>query len=327
MSRRLAGLVALLVSTVLAPVGSSAAEPVVLRLAHVGFPGSLFDVTATEFARRVNAELTGKVEVRVFHSSQMGSDEQMVKTIRQGEPEMFIPASVMSTVDPKFGVFEMPYLVASRAHMRRVAEHRGVQDLLFGALPQKGMRVVGVWELGFRQITNNVRPIVKPADLNGVKLRVPSGVWRVRMFQAYGATPTAMPLNQVYDALEDGRMDGQENPLAQIHPARFHEVQKYLSLSGHVYTPAYLVVSEDVWGRLPSSVRASLSRIAREIGDFARAEGERLDRELLAKMSATMKVNEVDRAAFVKASAEIYEAFGTDVPGGSALVKTIQRLR
>lgn len=106
MSRRLAGLVALLVSTVLAPVGSSAAEPVVLRLAHVGFPGSLFDVSATEFARRVNAELKGKVEVRVFHSSQMGSDEQMVKTIRQGERldrELLAKMSATMKVNETFG--------------------------------------------------------------------------------------------------------------------------------------------------------------------------------------------------------------------------------
>ncbi len=327
MTRWFAVLSVLVVSLVLAPVASPAAEPVVLRLAHVGFPGSLFDITATEFARRVNTELKGKVEVQVFHSSQMGTDEQMLKTIRQGEPEMFVPASVMSTVDPKIGVFEMPYIVSSRAHMKRIAENGGVQDLLFGGLPQKGMRVLGVWELGFRHITNNVRPIVKPEDLAGVKLRVPSGIWRVRMFQAYGAAPTAMPLNQVYDALKDGRMDGQENPLSQIWPAKFQEVQKYLSISNHVYTPAYLVVSEDVWSRVPADVQKPLARIAREVGDFSRAEGERLDKELLTRMSATLKVNEVNRNAFVKASAEIYEEFGKEVPGGGALVKTIQRLR
>lgn len=327
MSRRLAPLVALLVSTVLAPVASPAAEPVVLRLGHVGSPGSLTDLQANEFAKRVNAELNGKVEIKVFHSSQMGSDEQMLKTIRQGEPEMFLPASVMSTVDPKFGVFEMPYLVASRAHMKRIAENGSARDLLLGALPQKGIRVIGVWELGFRHITNNVRPIVKPDDLKGVKLRVPSGVWRVRMFQAYGANPTAMPLNQVYDALKTGAMDGQENPLSQIWPAKFQEVQKYLSLSGHVYTPAYLVVSEDVWSRVPANVQKPLERIARDIGDFGRAEGERLDKELLGKMSAVVKVNEIDQRAFVKASAPIYEQFGTEVPGGAALISTIQRLR
>ncbi len=305
---------------------AAAAEPVVLRLGHVGFPGSLFDLTTNEFARRVNAELKGKAEIRVFHSSQLGSDEQMLKGIRVGAPEMFLPSTVMSTVDGRYGVFEMPYLIVSREHMKKVAEHRAVQEALFEGLPAKGMRVLGVWENGFRHITNNVRPIVKPEDLRGIKLRVPSGVWRVRMFQAYGANPSPMAFAEVYSALQSGVMDGQENPLAQIWSGRFHEVQKYLSLTGHVYTPAYLVIGEDVWKRLAPDVQAALARIARELGDFARSEGARLDRELIGQMTG-IAVNEVDKEAFIRASAPVYEQFGKEVKGGAELIRLIQSLR
>ena len=103
-----------------------------MRLGHVGFPGSLFAVTADEYAKRVNAALKGKLEVKVFHSSQLGSDEQMMRGIKVGAPEMVAPSTVMSTVDAKFGVFEMPYLIVSRAHMKKVAENKQVQDHLFG---------------------------------------------------------------------------------------------------------------------------------------------------------------------------------------------------
>jgi tripartite ATP-independent transporter DctP family solute receptor len=303
------------------------AQTVTLRLGHVGFPGSLFAITTDEYAKRVNAALKGKVELKVFHSSQLGSDEQMVRGVKLGAPEMFLPSTVMSTVEQKFGVFEMPYLIVSRAHMKKVSENKQVQSALFEGLPAKGMRILGVWENGFRHITNNVRPIVKPEDLKGVKLRVPGGVWRVNMFKAYGANPSPMPLAEVYSALQSGVMDGQENPFPQIASAKFQEVQKFLSLSGHVYTPAYLVIGEDSWKKLPGDIQTTISKIAWEMGDFARSEGERLDKELMAKIAPPMKANEVDKDAFIKASRAIYDEFGKEVPGGTELVKLVQSLR
>jgi TRAP-type C4-dicarboxylate transport system substrate-binding protein len=175
---------ALVVIFVSLSVQPSRAQTITLRLGHVGFPGSLFAITTDEYAKRVNTALKGKVEIKVFHSSQLGSDEQMMVGIKVGAPEMVAPSTVMSTVDAKFGVFEMPYLIVSRAHMKKVAENKQVQDQLFGGLPTKGIRVLGVWENGFRHITNNMRAIVKPDDLKGIKLRVPGGVWRVKMLKA-----------------------------------------------------------------------------------------------------------------------------------------------
>jgi tripartite ATP-independent transporter DctP family solute receptor len=310
----------------LAPL-AALAQPVTIRLGHVGFPGSLFDISGNKFAEEANKALKGKVEVRVFHSSQLGSDEQMIKGIRVGAPEMQIPSTVMSTVDQRFGVFEMPYLIVNRAHMKKAADNAQVQKALFEPLPGRGIRVLGVWENGFRHITNNQRPIVKPEDLKGIKLRVPGGVWRVKMFQAYGANPSPMPFAEVYSALQSGVMDGQENPFSQIYSAKFHEVQKFLSLTGHVYTPAFLIVSEDFWKKLPKDVQDTLSRIARDTGEFARSEGDRLDRELTSKLAPPMRSNEPDKEAFIKASASVYEEFGKQVSGGSDLIKAIQALR
>jgi TRAP-type transport system periplasmic protein len=309
------------------PGAAGAQQPVIIRLGHVGFPGSLFDLSGQKFAQEVNQALKGKVEVRVFHSSQLGSDEAMIKGIRVSSPEMQIPSTVMSTVDQRYGVFEMPYLIVSRAHMKQAAESPAVQKALFEPLPARGIRVLGVWENGFRHITNNVRPIVRPEDLKGIKLRVPGGVWRVKMFQAYGANPSPMPFGEVYSALQSGVMDAQENPFSQIYSAKLHEVQKFLSLTGHVYTPAFLIVSEDFWKKLPKDVQDTIAKIARESGDFARAEGERLDRELQSKLAPPMKSNEPDKEAFIKASAGVYDEFGKQVPGGAELIKTIQALR
>lgn len=307
------------------PVAAGAQQTI--RLGHVGFPGSLFAIVADEYAKRANDALKGKVDIKVFHSSQLGSDEQMMRGVKVGAPEMFQPSTVMSTAEQKFGVFEMPYIIVNRAHMKKVSENQQLQKILFQGLPAKGIRILGVWENGFRHITNNARPIVKPEDLKGIKLRVPGGVWRVKMFKAYGANPSPMPFAEVYSALQSGVMDGQENPFPQIASAKFQEVQKYLSLSGHVYTPAYLVVGEEFWAKLPKDIQSTLSKIAWEMGDFARSQGERLDKELMTKLAPPMAANDVDKDAFIKASAAIYDDFGKEVSGGSELVKLIQSLR
>ena len=122
------------------------AQMITLRLGHVGFPGSLFAITTDEYAKRANDALKGKVEIKVFHSSQLGSDEQMMRGIKVGAPEMVAPSTVMSTVDAKFGVFEMPYLIVSRAHMRKVAENKQVQDQLFERPADK--RNQSPWSVG-----------------------------------------------------------------------------------------------------------------------------------------------------------------------------------
>jgi tripartite ATP-independent transporter DctP family solute receptor len=309
------------------PATAGAQQPITIRLGHVGFPGSIFDIMSNKFASDVNEALKGRVEVKVFHSSQLGSDEQMIKGIRVAAPEMQVPSTIMSTVEQRYGVFEMPYLIVNRAHMKKVAENKQVQKALFDGLPARGIRMLGVWENGFRHITNNRRPIKVPGDLNDIKLRVPGGVWRVKMFKAYGANPSPMPFAEVYSALQQGVMDGQENPFPQIWSAKFHEVQKYLSLTGHVYTPAYLIVNEDFWRKLPKDVQDTIAKIAWATGDFARSEGERLDKELLGKIAPPMRVNEPNKELFIKASGAVYEEFGKEVAGGAELVKLIQSLR
>lgn len=299
----------------------------VIRFGHTGLPDSVHHAGALKFAERVNEALKGQVEVRVFHSSQLGSDEQMLKGVKMGTPEMFLPSTVMSSGEQKFGVFEMPYLIVSRAHMKKVSEHPEVIKSLFGPLPAKGMRALAFWENGFRHVTTNSKPVLKPEDLKGIKLRVPGGVWRVKMFKSYGANPTPLAYAELYSALQAGVMDAQENPLQAIYGGKLHEVQKFLSMTGHVYAPTYPTISEETWQKLTTEQQDTIARIARETGDYSRAEGERMDRDYIGKVAPPLKVNEVDKELFIKASAAIYEDFGKEVKGGAELVKLVQSLR
>ncbi|QQO24696.1 TRAP transporter substrate-binding protein [Bradyrhizobium diazoefficiens] len=299
----------------------SATAQVEIKFGHVGKPGSLLEETAQEFAKRANAKLGNKAEVVVYGSSQLGGDSEMMKKLKLGTMDLALPSTVMSSYVPAFGLFEMPYLVKDRAHMARITD-----EIVFPKLVPEaekiGYHVIGVWENGFRQITNNKRPIVKPADLDGIKLRTPKGTWRVKMFKAYGANPTPLAFSEVFVALQTGAMDGQENPLAQIWSGHFQEVQKYLSMSGHVYSPTYLVAGAR-WKGLKPDVQKILADTAKEMQPVALKMGADLDKDLLTKIekSGKIKVNEVDKDAFIKASAPIYEEFGKEVKGGKELIE------
>jgi len=210
--------------------------------------------------------------------------------------------------------------VKSREHMKKI-EAAVVWPSLAPLAEAKGYKLLAVWENGFRQITTNTKPIVKPADLAGMKLRVPQGKWRVKMFQAYGANPSPMALSEVFVALQTGVMDGQENPLTQIYSSKFQEVQKYLSLSGHVYTPAYLATGKAKFASLPPDVQAILAQAAKDTQAYVYEQAAKLDNELLDKIKAAgVKVNDVDKDAFIAASKTVYEEFGKEVPDGAKLV-------
>ncbi len=291
-----------------------------LKFGHVGEPGSLFEASANEFAKRVNAKMAGKVKVSAFGSSQLGKDEDLVKKLKLGTVDFALPSTVMSSVAPEFGLFEMPYLVKNRDHMKKI-EKEIVWTWIGAAAEAKGYRILAVWENGFRHITNNRKPIVTPADLAGVKLRVPGGQWRVKMFKGYGANPSPMAFSEVFTALKTGVMDAQENPLIQIYSAKFQEVQKYLSLPSHVYTPAYVVVGKEKWDAMDKAQRDQIEAIAKETQAFVYEQAAKFDDELLGKLKAAgMQVNEPNRAAFVEASKPIYEEFSKAVPRAKEMI-------
>ncbi len=300
--------------------GPALADEIELKFGHVGKPGSLFEISVDEFAKRANEKLEGKATVVTFGSSQLGKDKELLQKLKLGTVNFSLPSTVMSTVADEFGLFEMPYLVKSRDHMGRI-EDEIFWAQIAPAAEAKGYKILAVWENGFRHITNNVRPINVPTDLQDIKLRTPKGAWRVKMFQSYGANPTPMSFSEVFTALKTGVIDGQENPFAQIYSGKFQEVQDYLSLTGHVYTPAYVVVGKDHWDSLPPDVQQILEETAKETQAFVYEQAAALEVDLLQKLKdGGITVNEADKAAFIAASKPIYDEFSTNVPGGGDMV-------
>ena len=291
-----------------------------IKLGHVGEPGSLFQKSADEYARRANAKLGDKAKVVSYGSSQLGGDSEMIQKLKLGTLDMALPSTVMSSQVDLFGVFEMPYIVKDRQHMARI-EKEIFWTKLEPEAEKKGLKVLAVWENGVRHVTNSKRPIKAPGDLAGIKLRVPEGKWRVKMFQAYGANPSPMKFSELFTALQTGVMDGQENPFTQIYSAKLQEVQKYLSLTGHVYTPAYLTVGKTKWESLSPDVRKILEDTAKETQAYVYETAAKDDADLLAKLKqAGMQVNDVDKDAFISASKPIYDEFGKEVTGAKEVI-------
>ncbi|HZT25566.1 MAG TPA: TRAP transporter substrate-binding protein [Pseudolabrys sp.] len=308
-----------LAAATLLSVGTAAAQTEI-KFGHVGEPGSLFDQSAQEFAKRANAKLGDKAKVVVYGSSQLGGDSELMKKLKLGTVDLALPSTVMSSQIPIFGLFEMPYLVKDRDQMAKIRDQIVVPTMVPVA-DKAGYHIIAVWENGFRQITNNKHPINVPADLQGIKLRVPGGTWRVKMFKAYGANPSPLAFSEVFVALQTGVMDGEENPLAQIYPARFYEVQKYLSMTGHVYTPAYVTAGAS-WAKLPPDVQKILKDTAVEMEPVVYKMAADLDESLFKKLKDTgMQINNADKEAFIKASKPIYDEFGKEVPGGKELIE------
>ena len=311
-------LLALLAAGACAP---DASEPRELKFGHVGEPGSLFALSADEFARRANERLPEGWEVVTYGSSQLGGDELLLQKIKLGTVDFALPSTIMSSQVDQFGLFEMPYLVRDRRHMRAI-EEEVVWPRLAPLAEEEGYRILAVWENGFRHVTNDVRPIRVPADLRGIKLRTPAGVWRLKLFQALGANPTPMALSEVFIALQTGVIDGQENPLAQIWGSKLHEVQDYLSLTGHVYTPGYVVTSPARWDLLPDDVSRILQDEARATQAYVYETAAHLDEDLLDRIrSEGVEVNVPDRDPFLAEAGPLYEEFVTTVEGAGELVE------
>ncbi|MFN4170602.1 MAG: TRAP transporter substrate-binding protein [Pseudorhodobacter sp.] len=288
--------------------------------------GSLQQQTAAEFARIMHEKLPGKVNVKLFDNSQLGKDEDMLQKVRLGTMHVTLPSSTMPEIAPEYAIFDLPFIVANRDHLARIDDTL-FKDVLVPKTEARGYIPLAVWENGFRHITNNARPINTPADLNGLKIRTPNSSWRVAMFREYGSNPTPMGFSELFVALQTGVVDGQENPLTNIAGGKLNEVQKYLSMTNHVYSPAYPTVGKATFEKLSPEIQQAMREAAQEAALWARAKGEEEDTTLRDSLVASgMEMNVADRAAFVAASQPLYEKFASEVENGQAMIDQVLSL-
>lgn len=293
--------------------------------------GSLQYDTTEHFVKVANEKLSAvklDYQLKFFGSGQLGNDKDTQQKLKLGTIDIALLSSTLATNIPQMAIFELPFLITNRQQLAKV-ESQVFYPYIAPEVEKKGYKVIGLWENGFRSITNSTRPITTPEDLKGLKIRTPSSSWRLKMFQVWGANPTPIPFGDVFIGLRTGVIDGQENPLTNIYAAKLQEVQKYLSITNHVYSPAYLTVGTNSYKKLPQNVRDIIEQAAKESQSWSYNEADRLDKELEKKLiEAGMQVNIADTKAFMDASKPIYDEFTSSVENGKALLeKTLEAIK
>ncbi|WP_136440366.1 TRAP transporter substrate-binding protein [Pacificoceanicola onchidii] len=234
----------------------AASAETVIKVGHGAAEAFHMHRALLKFEELVEAGSDGEIDVQIFPSSQMGPDREMIEGVQTGVLEMAIPpSSFFAGWDPAFAVIELPYMYASKDIAFDVLDSEAGDEML-ARIGNQGLVGLGWLELGVRNVTNNVRPIASPEDLDGVKLRTMKVPAHVATFETLGANPTPMNFGEVYSALQQGVIDGQENPLAIITSQRFYEVQKYLSTTAHLFAVYIPVVSKPFFDGLSEEHQA-----------------------------------------------------------------------
>jgi tripartite ATP-independent transporter DctP family solute receptor len=258
---------------------------ITMRFGHCTATDYAIHKAAVFFAEKVKEKTNGRVEVKVFPGGQLGGEKAQLEGLMAGTHDFFLGTQApLSNWLPQFMSLDLPYLFTSEAQADKILAGE-VGKYLMDLLPTKGLYGLGWSENGFRSFTNNVRPLYTPADMKGLKIRVMENRLMIDTIGAFGGDPTPIPFPEVYTALQQKTVDGQETPVALMEAQRFYEVQKYLSITNHFYSPYILYASKMTMDKLP----ADLQKAIREAGQEASVYEKKLVREDNAKAVAKME--------------------------------------
>jgi len=251
---------------------------------------------AQKFADAVAQKSGGKMKVSLFPAAVLGSDPQNLSAVRGGTLDFTSMATgLVASIDKQFMVFDLPFLFNNAQEAYAIADGP-VGTKMQADLAANGVIGLGIWDLGFRNITNSKRAITKAEDVQGLKIRVIASPIFIDLFTTLGANPVPMTFGEVYGALESRAIDGQDNPVAVIESAKFAEVQKYLSLTRHVYTGMPFMMSKKTWDSMSQDERAIIRAAAEEAKQAERKATQAQELSSMEALKKSMQVNEVSAA-------------------------------
>jgi tripartite ATP-independent transporter DctP family solute receptor len=283
----------------------------VIKIANVTATDHPLNIAFENMAKLMNEKSGGRIQATVYPNSQLGTLRTISEGLQMGTIEMGTQSpGGLASFWPLMGVLELPYMYRSNQHVYNVVDGPIGQELNEAFRAKTGIRILGYWMNLYRNTTNNKRPITKPEDFAGLKIRVPETKTIVDTIAAFGGNPVPMAFGEVYTALAQGIIDGQENPLSIISASKLYEVQKYLSLTGHVYSPTVVMISDDFWKKLPADLQKIITQAFEEIRPVARKATEDQEKAILVDLKAKgMQINEVDPALFQARLGPLYDAF------------------
>ena len=279
---------------------------------------------AQKFADLVQEKSGGKMKVRLFPGGVLGGDLQTVSALQGATLDLTVLNSgILAAQVPEFALLDFPFLFNNTEEAQAVIDGQVGQELST-RLESKGLHTLGYWDLGFRNLTNSKHPVTKWEDMSGLKVRVIQSPIYLETFKTLGANPVPLPFPEVYTGLEQRTVDGQENPFTVIKGSKFNEVQKYLSVTQHIYNPQSFVIGAKSWGKLNAEEQAVIVEAAKEATDFQRKITADAQNEAYTELSKDMEANTVSAAEmdrFREKVKPVIEQFSKDMD--PALVKAM----
>lgn len=289
-------------------VGASSAAEYTLKVGIAQPKGHSYTQAFERFKKEVEEKSGGRVAVDVFSDNQLGSEKEMQEAVSLGNLEMTI-TGVLVSYEPLLAILELPYLFKDRGQIKKFHQSPEVERLTKN-LEKNNIKLVAFFENGFRQMTNNKRPINKPDDVKGLAMRTPENPAQMETFKQLGAVVTPMASTELYSALQQGVVDGQENPIQNIYNNKFYEVQKFLAITNHIYNSGYVVMNRELFDGMPKDLQQII------LTAIANAEAWQMqlcsdnDNALLEKIKAAgVTVTTPNISEFMRAVEPVYSVF------------------
>jgi C4-dicarboxylate-binding protein DctP len=302
----------------IAPVAATAQAPIVLKFSHVVAPNTPKGKGAEKFKELAEKYTNGKVKVEVYANSTLYKDKEELEALQLGAVQMLAPSnSKFGPIGVKdFEVFDLPYLLPNKAALRKVTDGP-IGKAMLKKLETKGMVGLAYWDNGFKEMSAN-KPLRMPEDYKGLKFRIQSSKVLEAQFRALGAIPQVMAFSEVYQALQTGVVDGQENTPSNMFTQKFHEVQKYTTLTNHGYIGYVVVVNKKFWDDLPADIRGQLEKAMAEATVYSNDISEKENVESLDDIKKSGKTELItptaaENAAMRKAMEPLYSEMSSRV--------------
>ena len=304
----------------------------VIKFSHVVSPNTPKGKAADYFAKRVEELSRGKIKVEVYPNAQLCGDKVVLRKLKFNAVQMAAPSfSKFTGFVPQLALFDLPFLFKDSNHLHKVLDGE-VGKKLLNLVEKKGYVALAYWDNGFKQLTNSKRALIRPEDAKGLKFRVMSSKVLIEQFKALGAIPVVLPFSEVYSALQQGVVDGQENTISNIYTKKFYEVQKYMTISNHGYLGYMVVMSKKFWNKLPNDMKNVIKQAIKEATEKERIWAKELNDNQFAKIkeyaNKTKKLEIItltskERELWVKKLRTIYPKFYNAI-GKDLIEKTIK---
>ncbi|MFZ5945544.1 MAG: TRAP transporter substrate-binding protein [Bacillota bacterium] len=298
-------------------------EKIVLKAAVTPPADHPYNLGLVEFGKLLSERTNGKYSVETFPASQLGSEREAIEGVQMGTIDLTVVSTApLAGFSDAFLVTDLPFIFKSKEHAYKVLDGE-IGKSIFSKLEGTGIVGLAFWENGFRNITNSKRPINKPEDMKGIKIRTMENQIHMDSFKQIGADPTPMAFGELFTALQQKTVDGQENPLPIIATSKFNEVQEHLAMTGHFYAPAPLLISQALWDKLSAEEKEIFAKTAVDATAIERGMIADMDAKLLDELQAKgMKVTQPDKAEWQKAMAPVYEKWQDKI--GKDLIEKVK---